>query len=82
MWILEIAFEFLGYTTARFLLPVLSFGKVTAQPINDKTTPFGAFNAFGCRTDHQGTVVVEATQAAWFGFIVWIFLFVVMLWVL
>jgi hypothetical protein len=69
MFILDTLIEIVGYTTARLLLPLLSFRKVYVQPI--KSTERG-FNALGFRFDENKKIEVEATTAGWIGFFLWI----------
>lgn len=70
MFILDILIEIVGYTTARFLLPLVSFGKVYVQPVNSNKR---GFNALGFRFEENNKKIeVEATMAGWLGFFVWL----------
>lgn len=65
----DVISEIVGYTTARILLPNLSFGKLRVQEIASSE---GGFNWFGFRRNSDGTILVESTMAGWLGLFVWI----------
>jgi hypothetical protein len=69
MFILDILIEIVGYTTARLLLPLVSFGKVYVEPVKSNKR---GFNALGFRLDENKKIEVEATMAGWVGFLFWI----------
>ena len=66
------AFEFIllavGYTTARILLPALTFEKVKV----DALLPGEAgFNWLGFKRLPDGVLLCEATLAGWIGVLIW-----------
>ncbi|MDB5579775.1 MAG: hypothetical protein JWR80_4951 [Bradyrhizobium sp.] len=63
-----------GYTVARFILPLLSFGKVYVEPL---TTPQKRFNALGYRYDDSGRIEISETIAGFIGFILFLTAFFV-----
>jgi hypothetical protein len=76
MFILDILIAIVGYTTARLLLPLLSFGKVYAQPVKSGKE---RFNALGFRLDQNKRIEVESTMAGWIGIFLWIVVAIIVL---
>jgi hypothetical protein len=73
MIIIDLLVEVVGYTTAKFVLPALTCGKLYVQPIKSSAR---GFNAIGIRPDRFGKIEVEALTAAWIGGLFWISLFI------
>jgi hypothetical protein len=76
-WLIEtflyIVVELVGYTVARFVLPLLSFRKVYVQPLS---SPLGTgFNVLGYRHDEDGRIEIETSFAGFIGFIICLFAF-------
>ncbi|HWL04819.1 MAG TPA: hypothetical protein VNQ99_07775 [Xanthobacteraceae bacterium] len=69
MLILDLLLEFVGYTTARLILPVVTLRRVYVQPV--RAMP-AAFNLLGFRPDGQGRLEIEATAASWIGLALWL----------
>ena len=68
-WIFSIfddLIHIVGYTVARFSLPLLSFGKIYVEPL---TAPRKRFNALGYRYDDSGRIEISETIAGFIGFI-------------
>lgn len=65
MSLFDILIDMVGYSVARLLLPLLSFGKLCVQPLD---APREAFNAFGFRRDGHGRIEIEQTIAGFIGF--------------
>lgn len=68
--------DVVGYTTARYLLPALSFGKLRVQTLCSSE---GGFNWFGFRRETDGSILVESNMAGWLGLFVWIAALVVVI---
>jgi hypothetical protein len=64
MFIFDIMNLLIGHTVARLVLPLVSFGKISVQPLS---APMDAFNAFGYRRDSDGRIEIESTLAALIG---------------
>lgn len=65
-WISDVLFFIVGYTVARLILPLLSFGKIYVEPL---TTPPRRFNVLGYRCDDSGRIEISGTFAGFIGFI-------------
>jgi hypothetical protein len=75
MWIIFDGLIFLaGYTVARLILPLLSFGKIYVEPL---TAPPKRFNALGYRCDDSGRIAISETIACFIGFILFLTAFFV-----
>ncbi len=70
--IFDVLIEAVGYAVARFVLPLVSFGRVHVQPLNSDRK---SFNMLGCRRDGIGGVEIEVTVAGFFGFIIFLVAF-------
>lgn len=57
-----------GYGTARVLLPIVSFGKLRAQPLFDWDHEF---NWLSCRRIGDGQIEVESTVAGAIGLLIY-----------
>jgi hypothetical protein len=66
VYVFDVLIFIIGYTTARVLLPLLSFGKIHVQPFKSKST---GFNALGCRFEENGRIEVESMVAVGIGFL-------------
>jgi hypothetical protein len=76
-WLIETVLytvvNLIGYTVARFVLPLLSFRRIYVQPIN---AALGTrFNALGYRYDEDGRIEIETSSAGFVGFIICLFAF-------
>ena len=76
-WLIEtflyIVIQLVGYTVARFVVPLLSFRKVYVQPLK---SPLGTgFNVLGYRYDEDERVEIEASTAGFVGVIICLFAF-------
>lgn len=65
----------LGYTTARLLVPILTFGRVRVQALRAETQ---LHNWFGFSRSPGGWQL-EATMAGWYGLFFWIAVLVAVL---
>lgn len=74
MIFIDLFVEVVGYTTARIIVPLLSFGKLCVQPMKSNKT---GFNAVGLRPDGFGKIEIEQTTAAWIGNLFWIALAII-----
>lgn len=63
-WVL---IEVVGYTTARLMLPLLSFGRLYVEPPESSEK---GFNAFGYRRDESGRIEVEQAVAGGLGLVI------------
>ena len=68
--------DVLGYTTARLLVPIVTFGRVRVQAL--RAEPQGP-NWFGFSRAADGSRQLEATMAGWYGLFVWIVVVIVVL---
>lgn len=65
--LLQILIEIVGYTVARFALPLFSSGKICVQPL---TVSSGQFNLLGYRRDEHGRIEIELTAAGVVGLVI------------
>lgn len=65
----DVISEIVGYTTARVLLPILSFGKLRVQRI--RSDEWG-FNWLGFRREPDGSFLVGSSMAGWLGLFLWL----------
>lgn len=85
MWIIgsiaEILFLFLidvvGYIVARFVLPLISFGRIRVAPFNCSD---GEFNRLGIRRDGFGRIEVGPTAAWVVGLVICLIVLAASLW--
>lgn len=61
---LELLVYLVGYSVARLVLPLFSFGKVHVAPL---ASPPRKFNLIGCRRDESGRVEVDPIAAEFIG---------------
>lgn len=64
-----ILLDALGYTTARLLVPLLTFGCIRVQPLRAEPR---RHNWFGFSRNPDGSRQLEAIMAGWYGLFVWI----------
>lgn len=69
MFIVDFIHEVVGYTTARFALPVLTFGKVRVEKISSSETGFGWL---GFKRSTDGSYLCQAPMAGWIGLLPWV----------
>jgi hypothetical protein len=69
----EIVFFGIGYTTARILLPTLTFGKVKVEALSFDET---GFNWLGFKRRSDGVLLCDAYSAGWIGVLIWVLLVV------
>ncbi|WP_315704557.1 MULTISPECIES: hypothetical protein [unclassified Bradyrhizobium] len=67
--IFDAMIEALGYTVARLVLPLVSFGRVHVQPLNSAQK---SFNVLGYRSDGTGHIEIEETIAGFIGFVIFL----------
>lgn len=68
MIVFDIILDVVGYTTARLLLPTVTFGKVRVQSVSSTET---GFNWLGFKREPDGTLICEAAIAGWIGLMPW-----------
>lgn len=66
MWILDIVWWGIGYSVARLILPLVSFGKVRAAPLESRGAGFGWR---GYRRNGSGSLELEPTLAVGVGLV-------------
>jgi len=76
MLVLDILLDWIGYRTARYLLPAVSFGRARAD---DLTSSRSGFNWLGLQRDVSGGLLFSATMASWIGVLFWALLLVAVL---
>jgi hypothetical protein len=69
----EIILDMLGHGTARVLVPALTFGAVSVEPISGEPL---RHNWFGIGRRADGSLQLEATMASWLGVLVWCFILI------
>jgi hypothetical protein len=71
MWIIDLLiwslFDLVGYSVARLVLPVLSFGQVHVAPFDPGQKKF---NWFGYKRDETGRILVGSAAAGEIGLVV------------
>ncbi|AZO81333.1 hypothetical protein BLM15_10110 [Bosea sp. Tri-49] len=72
----SILLDALGYTTARLLAPILTFGRVRVQALRAEAR---WHNWFGFSRNPDGSCQLEATMAGWYGLFFWIAMVIVAL---
>lgn len=72
----SILLDALGYTTARLLVPILTFGRVRVQALRAEPR---RHNWFGFARAADGSCQLEATMAGWYGLVFWLGALVVVL---
>lgn len=71
-WFFDFLIDLIGCTTARLVLPHLSFGWVYVEPL---CSPPKRFNALGYRRDEGGRIELARTVAGFVGFIIFLVVF-------
>lgn len=74
MFVFDFLLEAIGYSTARILLPIISFGYLAVEPVLSKET---GYNWLGFKSSKDSKYLCEATMAGWLGLIPWVVLLVV-----
>ncbi|MEZ2130607.1 MULTISPECIES: hypothetical protein [unclassified Sinorhizobium] len=69
MIVLDLILEMIGYTTARIVLPLVTFGKMRVERIS--STEVG-FSWFGFKRAPDGALLCQVSMAGWIGLIPWI----------
>lgn len=72
----SVILDALGYTTARLLIPILTFGRVRVQPLRAEPQ---RHSWFGFARGADGSRQLEATMAGWYGLFFWIAVVIAML---
>ena len=72
----SILLDALGYTTARLIVPILTFGRVRVQALRGEPR---RHNWFGFARAADGSSELEATMAGWYGLFFWIALVIAVL---
>ncbi|MGJ4946437.1 hypothetical protein ACQR1W_38180 [Bradyrhizobium sp. HKCCYLS1011] len=67
--IFDVMIEAVGYTIARLVLPLVSFGRVHVQPLSSAQKNF---NVLGYRSDGTGHIEIECTVAGFIGFLIFL----------
>ena len=67
MWILDLLWGGAGYVVARVILPLVSFGKVQAAPLDSRGS---GFSWRGYRRNESGHLEIESTVATGIGLVV------------
>ena len=73
MVVLDFILEIIGYTTARILAPIITFGSVRVQRVSSDETDF---NWAGFKRNESGGFLLQAPMAGWIGLIPWTALFI------
>ena len=68
MWILGMLWWGIGYGIARLILPLVSFGKLRAEPLSVSWAR--EFNWLSCRRSGDGQIEVESTVAGGVGLLI------------
>lgn len=76
MMIFDFILEIVGYTTARWALPIITFGKVRVQTISSSETGFGWL---GFKQTADGSYLCRVPTAEWIWLIPWTLGFVVLI---
>lgn len=71
-----ILLDVLGYTTARLLVPIVTFGSVRVQALRAEPQ---RSNWFGFSRAADGSCQIEATMAGWYGLFFWVAMAIVVL---
>jgi len=66
VWILDLLWWGIGYGVARLILPLVSFGKVQAAPLDSRGN---GFSWRGYRRNESGHVEIESTLAVGIGLV-------------
>ncbi|WP_129155865.1 hypothetical protein [Bosea sp. Tri-44] len=72
----SVLLDALGYTTARLLFPIFTFGSVRVQALRAESQ---RHNWFGFARNPDGSCRIEATMAGWYGLFFWIAVVIVAL---
>ena len=72
--VFEIVLLAFGYTTARILLPTLTFKKVKVDALSPGEA---GFNWLGFKRLSDGVLLCDANSAGWIGVLIWVFVLVV-----
>ncbi len=75
MFVYDVLLEAVGYSTARILLPIVSFGYISAEPISSEEK---RYNWLGFKSSKDSRYLCDATMAGWLGLIPWVVLIVVL----
>jgi hypothetical protein len=63
----DFIFEVIGYTVARIVLPLMSFGRIQIEPVG---APKREFNVVGYRHTEDGRIEIEASAAGLVGAVI------------
>ena len=69
MIIIDFLLEVIGYTTARLVLPLVTFGKVRVQSASSADT---GFNWLGFKRLPDRSLICQSPMAGWIGLIPWV----------
>jgi hypothetical protein len=72
MLILDLLFDWVGYRTARYLLPTITFRRAMADDVTSSRT---GFNWFDVQREDNGVLLFSATMASWIGVLFWMLVF-------
>lgn len=76
MFIVDFILEVIGYTTARILLPLISFGKIRVEAVSSNER---GFNWLGFKRTSDHGFLCETSMAGWIGLLPWALLIVAIL---
>ncbi|HEY0330476.1 MAG TPA: hypothetical protein VGC77_15435 [Rhodopseudomonas sp.] len=74
MLVLDFLLDIIGYTTARMLLPVLTFGRIRVEAVESRDI---GFNGLGFKRLPDGVLLCASDLAGWIGVLIWALLLVV-----
>lgn len=74
--IISVAYDIIGYWTARLIVPLASFGRIEVQTMSSNER---GFNSFGLKRKANGKYLLQDTAAGWIGCGFWLLALVVYL---
>nr|WP_321981214.1 hypothetical protein [uncultured Cohaesibacter sp.] len=73
MFVFDFLLEAIGYSTARVVLPIISFGYLSVEPVSSKEK---VYNWLGFKSSNNSKYLCEATMAGWLGLVPWVVLMI------
>jgi hypothetical protein len=70
----ELVLLAVGYTTARIMLPTLTFNKIKVDALSAGEA---CFNWLGFKRLSDGCLLCSSTSAGWIGVLIWFLVFVI-----
>lgn len=74
MIVFDFILDAVGYTTARILLPTLTFKKVKVDALSSGEA---GFNWLGFKRLSDGVLLCDSNSAGWIGALIWVLVLVV-----